>query len=234
VKDILTSTRLDDLIPQGQLQAAVPLPSAFYRRNAALVARELLGKCLVHRLDGKFLAGIIVETEAYLADQDAASHSACGPTPRNAAMFADGGTCYVYLSYGINHCMNVVTGPEGCGEAVLIRALRPASFAGDMLRRRSLLPDGGDPAELPRARIVAISNGPGKLTMALGIGLADDRRDFFGPGLKIVDGDRSWVHPGVVTGPRIGISKAVDLPLRFYLAGSPWVSRPAGPAAAAR
>lgn len=225
MKDVLRTISLKDVMSQARLRSAEPLPAAFYRRPTPKVARELLGKCIAHRIGGKFYSGLIVETEAYLSEDDPASHSASGPTVRNASMFSEAGTCYVYLSYGINFCMNVVTRRAGTGEAVLIRALRPVSMAEDMLRLRSLAAPGDDLARLPRGRLLAISNGPGKLTAALGISLADDQRDFFGSALKIFDCEIRFSAEEITSGPRIGISKAVDLPLRFSVADSPWVSR---------
>lgn len=179
------------------------------------MARRLLGKVLVVRAEDGAAAGEIVEVEAYLGEADPASHAYRGLRPRNRSMFASGGTCYVYLSYGVNHCMNVVTGPAGIGQAVLLRALTPVVGVARMEERR-----GG---------AKGIANGPGKLTQALGIGLEFDGRDFFGDDLKIVDPGRRLPRGAIATSPRIGISKAADLPLRFYLWSSPDISRPHRP-----
>lgn len=224
--EILTDVDLSDSLPQSWLAKAPALAAEFYRRKTPVVARALLGTCMVHRIGDRYFAGIITETEAYLSNGDLASHTANGLTPRNAPMFADGGTCYVYLSYGVNYCMNVVTRTEGVGEAVLIRALRPVSMASEMLRMRSLCAPGSDHRDMPRSKILSVTNGPGKATAAMGIALQQNGTNFFGPALKIVSCDLKLGAGDVVSGPRIGITRAVDLPLRFFIAGTPWVSRP--------
>ncbi len=153
------------------------------------------------------VGGVIVETEAY-HHEDPASHSRSGPTVRNASMFAGPGVAYVYRSYGIHWCLNLV-GPRGTG--VLIRALRPTAGLDQMIQRRGL----ADPRRL--------CSGPGRVGQALGItrshdGLSLDRRPF-----KV---DAPATPPEVVAGPRVGISKAVDQPWRFGLKGSPFLSKP--------
>lgn len=164
------------------------------------LARRLIGARLMVRGAG----GIVIETEAYGRD-DPASHSVRGPTARNASMFGPAGHAYVYRSYGIHLCLNVVGRP---GEAVLIRALRPTEGQGIMALRRG------------RANLC---NGPGRLTQALGVRPEDDGAPFDGADLSLVLAD----DPGpVVAGPRIGISRAQDRPWRFGLAGSPGLSRP--------
>jgi len=189
---------------------AAALTRSFFARDVVTVARELVGALLL--VDG--IGGIIVETEAY-ARHDPASHSYAGETPRNAAMFAPPGHAYVYRSYGIHWCLNVVCEP---GSAVLIRALEPR-YGLDAMRRRRGVPD-------PRL----LCAGPGRLCQALGVsraenGLAVDRHPF-----RLVASD----HPRtVVAGPRVGISRAVDLPWRFGAPGSPFLSRPVKPDAQA-
>jgi DNA-3-methyladenine glycosylase len=170
------------------------------------LARELIGATLL--LDG--VGGVIVETEAY-DHEDPASHSYAGPTPRNAAMFGPAGRAYVYRSYGIHWCLNVVCGEPGVGAAVLIRALEPAHGLSLMQERRNL--------QEPRL----LCSGPGRLCQALGVtrahdGLAVDAAPFaFTP---------RRTEPPLVSGPRIGISRAMDRPWRFGLAGSRFLSRP--------
>jgi DNA-3-methyladenine glycosylase len=163
------------------------------------VARDLLGAVLVVERAGTLVAGRIVETEAYTAD-DPASHSFRGRTPRNAVMFGPAGHLYVYRSYGIHWCANVVTGAEGDGQAVLLRAVDPVEGVDEMLRRRGRRP---------------LADGPGKLCQAFGLDGDDDGADLCGEGpIRIVDaGAGSPVDP--ITGPRIGITKAVDTPWRF-------------------
>ncbi|HVS16359.1 MAG TPA: DNA-3-methyladenine glycosylase [Thermoanaerobaculia bacterium] len=186
-----------------------PLSRAFFARSVLEVAPDLLGKLLVH--DG--CAGRIVEVEAYRQD-DEASHSFRGPNERNRVMFGPPGRLYVYLSYGMHWCANAVCEPEGRGAAVLIRALEPVAGLDAMRARR------------PRARRDRdLCSGPAKLTAALAIGPehygADLRR---GPGPRLVDdGTAPPRRPG--RGPRVGISKAVDEPWRWWVEGNPHVSR---------
>ena len=193
------------------------LTRSFFRAPTVELARALVGCCLVRRSAQGIVAGRIVETEAYLSEGDPASHSHRGPTARNRAMFARPGTAYVYLIYGMHHCLNVVTAEEGVGEAVLVRALEP--LAGE---------------ELMRARRGGVArrelcSGPGKLAQALGLTREHDGLDLCRGELGIWGpsrfGDWDAGAAGVLAGPRIGITKAADSPLRFRLAGSPWVSR---------
>lgn len=190
-------------------------PAEFYDRPAEEVARDLLGSVLVSTIGGQTVAGIIVETEAYLGPHDEASHAAerIGRTARNATMFAAPGTAYVYRSYGLHWCLNVVTGAEGYPAAVLIRALEPRLGLETARERRG---DG-------RADRLLMS-GPGRLTQALGITGAEDAHLLTAPPL--------WIQPGttvrdgdVAIAPRIGISRAKELPLRFLIRDSAWVSR---------
>lgn len=148
---------------------------------------------------GTVASGRIIETEAYAGD-DPASHSFRGQTARNATMFGPAGRLYVYLSYGIHCCANVVTGGVGDGQAVLLRAIEPIEGIETMRLRR-----GREP----------LADGPGKLCQALGIALADDGVDLSGAGrIRIVD-DGAAVPCAPIVGPRIGISKGVDRPWRF-------------------
>jgi DNA-3-methyladenine glycosylase len=177
----------------------------FFCRDAVAVAEDLLGAMLHVRGAG----GIIVETEAYMRN-DPASHSFRGMTPRNSAMFGTAGHAYVYRSYGIHWCLNVVCNP---GEAVLIRAIEPREGLDLMARRRSLT----------GAR--ALCSGPGKLAQALGIDLADNHRPFCEAGFHILPGER-LAQSAILQGPRIGISTGQDRCWRFMLAGSAFLSRP--------
>ena len=177
----------------------------FFARDVCEVARDLLGATLL--LDG--VGGVVVETEAYGPD-DPASHSFRGRTSRNRTMFGPPGHLYVYRSYGIHWCANVVCGVEGVGSAVLLRALEPTSGL-DVMRARRAVDD-------PRL----LCSGPGRLTQALGITLAHD-------GLR-VDRLPFTFEPSpradVVAGPRVGITRAADRPWRYALRGSAFVSRP--------
>jgi DNA-3-methyladenine glycosylase len=175
------------------------------------VAPELLGKLLSVDCEGGVVSGRIVETEAYTQD-DPASHSFRGPTARNAAMFGPAGHLYVYRSYGIHWCANVVVGADGDGQAVLLRAVEPVEGIDTMLRRRGRAP---------------LADGPGKLCQAFGITGNDDGADLtiVESSIRIVD-DGTAPPDDPVIGPRIGISKAVDTPWRWRVGGRGGDHRP--------
>jgi DNA-3-methyladenine glycosylase len=178
------------------------------------VAQDLLGKVLVHRTPGGVAAGIIVETEAYIGEDDPACHAAPGPTTRNAPLYGPPGFAYVYLNYGIHYLVNAVTEADGHPAAVLLRALQPVE--GIRLMRRRRAPDGRDIDESELCR------GPGNLTKALGITLTDNLLDLTSSRLCIED---RGLCPGKVSfGPRIGIRVAVDRPWRFWIDGHVSVS----------
>jgi len=200
---------------EAAILRGAPLPQSFFDRNAEEVARDLLGAILVSSLGGDGVtAGRIVETEAYPGPHDPASHAAerIGRTARNASMFGAPGTAYVYRIYGLHWCLNVVTGAEGYPAAVLIRALEPLVGIEIMRRRRNGRPDR------------ELASGPGRLTEALAITGAHDRRPLDRPPLLLLPG-RPVDPRDTVAGPRIGVSRAADWPLRFYVRGSEWVSR---------
>lgn len=178
------------------------LPSGFFERPAPDVARDLIGAHLLVAGVG----GQIVETEAYAPD-DPASHSFRGPTPRNRAMFGPAGHAYVYRSYGLHWCFNIVCQP---GSAVLIRAVEPLAGLEVMRGRRGGLPD----------RVLCA--GPGRLCAALAIDAGHDGRALDAEPFELREGRGG---EAIVVGPRIGISRAVELPWRFGLAGSPYLSR---------
>jgi DNA-3-methyladenine glycosylase len=184
------------------------LPTGFYARPVLEVARELIG-CIVEH-DG--IAGMVVETEAY-HEREPACHAYVGSTPRTRTLFAEPGCAYVYRSYGIHALFNAVCEPEGAGAAVLIRALQPLAGVGEMRARRG------------RAGEQELCSGPGKLTQALGIGLSVNSASLLDGPVRICAGEASH-DKRIVEGPRIGITKAVELPWRFCLAGNPHVSRP--------
>ncbi|MBP1929758.1 DNA-3-methyladenine glycosylase [Methanolinea mesophila] len=193
------------------------LPRDFYGRDTVEVAQDLLGCCLVHPEGRKTTAGIIVETEAYLSG-DPAAHSYIGRTNRNEVLFGPVGHAYVYLIYGMHYCINVVTGEEGSGEAVLVRALEPVIGIPVMIGRR------GTPT------LSRLCSGPGKLTRAMGITRECNGVSFVNGPLQIrtrenTTGPNPALKPEIVRTTRIGIVKAADKPLRFYLKGNPNISR---------
>jgi DNA-3-methyladenine glycosylase len=187
----------------------VSLPAAFYARPVLEVAPELLG-CVLRHGD---TAGVIVETEAY-HESEPAAHSFIGLTQRNRVLFGPAGFAYVYRSYGIHALVNAVCGPDGVGEAVLIRALEPLEGIGAMFERRKV------------AREVELCSGPGKLSQALGADLSMNGTSLVDGPLRIEPRPAAWRDVRHVTGPRIGITKAAELPWRFCAVGAPSVSRP--------
>ena len=190
----------------------------FFARPCLEVAPELLGAYLVRRrADGRCLTGRIVEVEAYLGDgSDPGSHCHRGPTPRNRAMFGPPGRLYVYRSYGIHLCVNVVCEPEGRGAAVLLRALEPVAGAPHMRRARSLAAG---------AREREIANGPGKLTQALDIRLEDYGRSLLDGDLCLRRAAARDPRPPIARSRRIGLSSGRQHRYRFYVAGNAFVSR---------
>lgn len=208
------------VVDPGTARSAAPLPTplpesllSVLSGPAEQAARALLGCSLWTEVGGVRTLGRIVETEAYVGPHDPASHAAerIGRTRRNRAMFGPAGTLYVYLSYGMHVCANVVTGRRGFPAAVLIRALDPVDGLVEMARRRG--------------RVTDLCSGPGRLCQALGIRLEDD-------GTVLNEGPvRLEAGPGptpqaIGVSPRIGISKGADLPLRFFLRGHPAVKPP--------
>ncbi len=179
------------------------LPRAFFDRDTALVARELLGRWIVRRVDSTCRVGRIVETEAYLGPHDLASHSSKGCTPRNRSMFGPPGHAYVYLIYGLHHCLNVVTQPEGHGAAVLLRALEPV-------------------LDLP-----GNTRGPGLLCRALSVDRSLDGADLLGDTLFLSEpGTQAGFK--IVKTPRVGVDYAGPWArrlLRFHIRDNAWVSR---------
>lgn len=182
---------------------ATKLPRVFYDRDAVSVARDLLGKCLVRSFDGIERVGRIVEVEAYLGPHDLAAHSAKGLTPRTRVMFGPPGHAYVYLIYGIYHCMNVVTEREGKASAVLLRALEPLK------------------------NVEGRTQGPGLLCRAMGIDRDLNGHDLLSDDFHVAD-DGTLRRFTVVRRPRVGVDYAGHWArrlLRFYIANNPYVSR---------
>ena len=197
------------MITTGNTRPGPILPRTFYNRPVVDVARDLLGKILVHGATG----GIIVETEAYLGLKDAASHAYRGISERNKVMFGAPGHAYVYFIYGMYECVNVVCEPKGEAGAALIRAVEPLMGV-DLMRTRR-----------PGAKHLRdIANGPGKLTIAMGITRALNGADLTKGPLLLRD-QRGGSPFEIAVGPRIGITKCADWPLRFTIKGNEFVSR---------
>ncbi len=181
----------------------------FFDRTVHEVARELIG-C---ELRVGETAGVIVETEAY-EETDPACHAYIGRTARNEVLFGPPGHAYVYLSYGIHSLLNFVTEPDGSASAVLIRALEPTEGIELMRERRG------------RDQIEQLCSGPGKLSEALGVGLSLNGADLFEPPFELTDPGRAIAEGEIAASPRIGITKAAELPWRYSVKGSRFVSRP--------
>lgn len=193
------------------------LPTDFYARPVLEVARDLIGCTVVHR----GASGVIVECEAY-HQSEPACHAFVGLTPRTSTLFGAPGRAYVYRSYGVHALLNAVCEPEGVGAAVLIRALEPLRGIVQMRARRgaAVLGARGDRE---------LCSGPGKLTQALGVGLADNGRSLHTGPLRILERGEGWRRPAIVCGPRIGINRAMELPWRFCASANGHVSRPHPP-----
>ncbi len=189
-----------------------PLPRRFYARPPLVVARALLGRLLVRDRRGTRVAGRIVEVEAYAGRRDPASHAYRGRTERNRTMFGPPGHAYVYFTYGMHHCLNVVTGTVGEASAVLIRALEPVAGLATMARRRG------------RVAPERLARGPGCVARALALTRADDGLDLTRGPLWLPDLPPRRGGRPVVRGPRIGIRRAVGRRWRLWLAGHPCVS----------
>lgn len=184
------------------------LGAGFFERSVHEVARDLVGCRLFYEGRG----GVVVETESYERD-DPACHAYVGLTERTEVLFGPPGRAYVYLSYGIHSLLNAVAEPEGEAAAVLFRALQPTHGLEEMRERRGERPEAD------------LCSGPGKLTEAIGIGLGDNGADLSRDPFCLLPRESGW-NGEIVAGPRIGITKAVERPWRFCLAGNPHVSRP--------
>ena len=192
------------------------LPRSFYSRPTLLVAKELLGKILVRKKGKTLLAGRIVEVEAYLGSKDPASHAYRGKTKRNEVMFGPEGHLYVYFTYGMHYCANVVTGKEGVAEAVLIRAIEPISGISTMKRKRHFSSGRIDERNL--------TNGPAKLCEAFGIRGADNDTDLCGERIYVADGANVTLS-SIGRSKRIGITKGTEKKWRYFVKGNEWVSK---------
>ncbi len=193
------------------------LEADFYARPVLEVARELIGCVVEHR----GVSGRIVETEAY-HESEPACHAFVGVTPRTRILFGEPGLAYVYRSYGIHALLNAVCEPAGVGAAVLIRALEPLDGIEEMRRRRGLRRAPGRPP----VRDHDLCSGPGKLTQALGVELSENASSLLDGPIVIGSADADARRLQILASARIGITKAIDLPWRFCVAGNLYVSRP--------
>lgn len=193
------------------------LPRSFYARDTVQVAKELLGCYLVNETPQGTISGKIVETEAYLGQIDEAAHAFKGERPHTTALFQSPGTLYVYFTYGMHYCANVVTNREGLGEAVLLRAVEPIRGI-DLMRQRRAVAKG-----------TLLTNGPAKLVQAFGITIDQNGSDATQPPTYFTSPPTHDHYPltdeEIVTTTRIGISKAKDLPLRYYIKNNPYISK---------
>ncbi|NLO19858.1 MAG: DNA-3-methyladenine glycosylase [Ignavibacteria bacterium] len=192
------------MMPKFEPSFSNSMPEEFFLQKAEILARKLLGKVLVKKEDSHFLAAMIVETEAYLPQNDFASHSAVGLTKRNAAMFEKGGILYVYKSYGIHHCVNCVAGEKGVGTGVLLRAAIPLLGIDEMKARRK------------SEKIETLCKGPGNLGKAFGFTLKDNlaslrSKELFFQSYKEIK------EENIMVTKRIGITKSAELELRFLI-----------------
>ena len=181
------------------------LAREFYDRETEIVARDMLGTILEHRTDLGIASGMIVETEAYVGEHDPACHAAAGRTRRTQPLYGRAGLSYVYFIYGVHWCFNAVTRGAGLPSAVLVRAIEPVKGIDLMQSRRGL-----------RVSDKNLANGPGKLCAALGIDAACNAMSLQSGALVIREG-QNVRDEDVIVGPRIGITKAVDWPLRFFV-----------------
>ncbi|MDP4175135.1 MAG: DNA-3-methyladenine glycosylase [Bacteroidota bacterium] len=190
----------------------------FYTRELLTVAKELLGKKFVRLSNNNLmLSGKIVEVEAYDGSVDQAAHTFKGKTPRNEVMFGQGGYLYVYFTYGMYYCCNIVTGNENEGKAVLIRAIEPLEGIVQMAVNR-FQKDFINDKELRN-----LANGPGKLCMAFGITKEYNGTDLLGERIFLLD-QKKIPEENIISTTRIGITKSVELPWRFYIKNNPYVS----------
>ena len=190
----------------------------FYKRELLVVAKDLLGKILVKSDGQNILSGVIVEVEAYHGDFDKAAHSYRGITKRNEIMFKEGGYVYVYFTYGVHHCCNVVTGKKGQGTAILIRAVEPITGISQMIKNRF-----GRKLKNEK-EIFNLTSGPGKICKAFKIDRKHSGIDLTGNKIFILSG-KKVIPDEIGISRRIGITKSVELPWRFFVKNNPYLSR---------
>ncbi len=201
-----------------ELKKLPKIKKDFYTRDVNTVAKNLLGKIFVHKIGQKKLSGIIVEVEAYDGSMDKAAHTYIGKTKRNEIMFEEGGFLYVYFTYGVHFCSNIVTGKKNEGTAVLIRGIEPLEGIEIMARNRF-----GSSAKLPQMKF-NLTNGPGKICQAFQINKSHYGTDLTGDEIYLLD-YKKINEKEIATTARIGVKKSIDLPWRYYLKENPYVSK---------
>lgn len=194
------------------------LQQEFYIRSLIIVAKELLGKIIIKNENGTLLAGRIVEVEAYDGETDEAAHSFNGKTKRNEVMFNEGGYLYVYFTYGAHYCCNIVTGKHGKGTAVLIRAVEPLAGVDIMIKNRF------DRKLKNNKEIFNLTSGPGKICKAFGFTREHSGLDLT-KNLVYLINQKKLARNKIGISKRIGITKSVELPWRFFEIGNPFLSR---------
>jgi DNA-3-methyladenine glycosylase len=200
-----------------------PLSRSFYFQPTLQVARKLLGKYFIHRIDKNLLIGKIVEVEAYRGN-DPASHSFRGKTIRNSVMFCEGGHLYVYFTYGMHFCANIVTGPKGIGEAVLIRAVEPLVGIEMMKLNRYGSNKSINLQSLNHKILLNLTNGPAKFCKAFGLARQENGLDLLDSEISITAGE-PIPSKLIKRSTRIGIQQGVEKRWRFFIKGNPWVSK---------
>jgi len=204
--------------PRNQFRT--PLRREFYDRDPRRVSRDLLGRVLVRKEGRKLLAARIVEVEAYLGENDPAAHSFAGRTPRNAVLFGPPGYAYVYFIYGNHYCLNVSCLPDGVAGGILFRAVEPLAGMEEMARLRNVSVDSN-------FDLRKLTSGPGRLAEAFGITRErDNGKDLTRARSDLFIADDGYAAGWILTTPRIGITKAAGLPLRYIIAGNEFVSGP--------
>jgi DNA-3-methyladenine glycosylase len=199
------------------------LPRNFFDGDPRTVSAELLGKLIVRKEGRKLIAGRIVEVEAYLGADDLAAHAAAGRTARNDVLFGPPGHAYVYFIYGVHYCLNISCLPDGEAGGILIRALEPVSGLEEMATAREL----GDLNFDSVRDLRKLASGPGRLSEALRVTRPrDNGKDMLSPRCDLQVRDDGFVPDEILKTPRIGITKSADMPLRYVIAGSKFLSRP--------
>jgi len=208
----------------ASLNRATSLQADFFNRDPRRVARALLGKLLIRKTPSGILAGRIVETEAYLGEDDPAAHSAAGRTARNSVLFGPPGHAYVYFIYGTHYCLNVSCLPDGVAGGVLFRAFEPVTGIEQMAAARGI-ELANEPNLTKLSLLKKISSGPGRMAETLGVTRErDNEKSLMSPRSDLRLADDGYHVRRVTVTPRIGIVKAAERPLRYFIAENPFVS----------